>query len=46
MGVDVETVQAGDEANFPKKGQTVKVHYTGSFLCVCVCVVSCSLCRG
>ncbi|OWA50124.1 putative 12 kDa FK506-binding protein [Hypsibius exemplaris] len=32
MGVTVETInkQAGDEATYPKKGQTVSVHYTGT----------------
>lgn len=30
MGVDVETLKEGDGANFPKKGQTVTVHYTGT----------------
>jgi len=29
MGVEIETVQAGDGATFPQKGQTVIVHYTG-----------------
>lgn len=30
MGVQVETVTPGDGATFPKKGQTVVVHYTGT----------------
>ncbi|XP_038056837.1 peptidyl-prolyl cis-trans isomerase FKBP1A-like [Patiria miniata] len=30
MGVEVETITPGDGKNFPKKGQTVKVHYTGT----------------
>ncbi|KAM3136265.1 Peptidyl-prolyl cis-trans isomerase fkbp1a [Paramecium bursaria] len=28
----VETVKAGDGQNFPKKGQTVTVHYVGTLL--------------
>ena len=32
MGVEVETITAGDGENFPKKGQTVKVHYTGTLV--------------
>ena len=30
MGVTVETTTPGDGTNFPKKGQTVVVHYTGT----------------
>jgi len=30
MGVEVETIQAGDCTNYPKSGQTVVVHYTGT----------------
>jgi len=30
MGVDVETITAGDGKSFPQKGQTVVVHYTGT----------------
>ena len=30
MGVDVQHTQEGDGANFPKKGQTVVMHYTGT----------------
>uniref|UniRef100_A0A061R893 peptidylprolyl isomerase n=1 Tax=Tetraselmis sp. GSL018 TaxID=582737 RepID=A0A061R893_9CHLO len=30
MGVTVETIQPGDGVNFPKRGQTVVVHYTGT----------------
>ncbi len=30
MGVQVETTQPGDNTNFPKAGQKVKVHYTGT----------------
>ncbi|MCB9742105.1 MAG: FKBP-type peptidyl-prolyl cis-trans isomerase [Alphaproteobacteria bacterium] len=32
MGVMVETIQPGDGENFPKKGSTVRVHYTGTLL--------------
>ena len=28
MGVDIETIEAGDNKTFPKKGQTVSCHYT------------------
>ncbi|KRX96609.1 Dual specificity testis-specific protein kinase 2 [Trichinella pseudospiralis] len=31
MGVTVESVSNGDGVNFPKAGQTVEVHYTGTF---------------
>ena len=30
MGVEIETKTAGDGATFPKRGQTVTVHYTGT----------------
>ncbi|XP_035666386.1 peptidyl-prolyl cis-trans isomerase FKBP1A-like [Branchiostoma floridae] len=30
MGVQVETINPGDGQTFPKKGQTVEVHYTGT----------------
>jgi len=30
MGVEVESYLKGDETNYPKPGQTVKVHYTGT----------------
>lgn len=30
MGVEVETLSPGDGTNFPKPGQTVVVHYTGT----------------
>jgi len=30
MGVTIETVKAGDGVTFPKKGQLVVVHYTGT----------------
>jgi len=30
MGVTVETYQEGNDTNFPKTGQTVKVHYVGT----------------
>ncbi|KAL7636333.1 UNVERIFIED_CONTAM: hypothetical protein RMT77_013092 [Armadillidium vulgare] len=30
MGVEVETTHPGDGTTFPKKGQTVTVHYTGT----------------
>lgn len=29
-GVEVQTIQAGDGVTFPRKGQTVIVHYTGT----------------
>ncbi|CAL8106976.1 unnamed protein product [Calicophoron daubneyi] len=32
MGVTVDTYQPGDGKNFPKKGQTVTVHYTGTLV--------------
>jgi len=31
-GFKVETVKPGDGTNFPKKGQTVTVHYTGTVI--------------
>jgi len=31
MGVDVESITPGDGRTFPKTGQTVVVHYTGTF---------------
>ncbi|XP_063982970.1 peptidyl-prolyl cis-trans isomerase FKBP1A [Diachasmimorpha longicaudata] len=30
MGVDVEVISSGDGQTFPKTGQTVVVHYTGT----------------
>ncbi|CAG0896873.1 unnamed protein product [Cyprideis torosa] len=30
MGVQVETLSPGDGTTYPKKGQTVVVHYTGT----------------
>jgi len=30
MGVEIETVTPGDGVTFPKKNQTVSVHYTGT----------------
>ncbi|GAA6058909.1 hypothetical protein JCM10212_002861 [Sporobolomyces blumeae] len=30
MGVTVETIAPGDGKNFPKPGQTVKMHYVGT----------------
>eukprot|EP01135_Chromosphaera_perkinsii_P002598 Nk52_evm114s224 gene=Nk52_evmTU114s224 len=30
MGVEIETIAPGDGTNFPQKGQTVTVHYTGT----------------
>ncbi|GAU99728.1 hypothetical protein RvY_10684-2 [Ramazzottius varieornatus] len=30
MGVEIETIRPGDGKNFPKNGQTVNVHYTGT----------------
>jgi len=30
MGVDVVTIQDGNKSSFPKNGQTVVVHYTGT----------------
>ncbi|KAL5108810.1 Peptidyl-prolyl cis-tran isomerase FKBP1A [Taenia crassiceps] len=30
MGVDVEVIKPGDGSSYPKKGQTVTVHYTGT----------------
>jgi len=30
MGVQVDTYQQGDGATYPKNGQKVKVHYTGT----------------
>ncbi|RWS25148.1 hypothetical protein B4U80_11020 [Leptotrombidium deliense] len=30
MGVEVQTIKEGDGSTFPKTGQTVVVHYTGT----------------
>ncbi|KAJ3095431.1 FK506-binding protein 1 [Phlyctochytrium planicorne] len=30
MGVIKETIKPGDGVNFPKKGDTVRIHYTGT----------------
>lgn len=30
MGVEIETTQPGDGVTFPRRGQTVTVHYTGT----------------
>ena len=30
MGVESETIHPGDGMNFPQRGQTVTVHYTGT----------------
>jgi len=30
MGVEIETLQPGDNQTFPQRGQTVTVHYTGT----------------
>lgn len=30
MGVEIETIKAGDGLNFPKPGDKVKMHYTGT----------------
>ncbi|KAI1284960.1 Peptidyl-prolyl cis-trans isomerase FKBP1A [Halotydeus destructor] len=30
MGVEVQTIKEGDSSTYPKKGQTVVVHYTGT----------------
>ena len=30
MGVEIEVIESGDGTNYPKKGQTVTVHYTGT----------------
>lgn len=30
MGVEIEVLKPGDGTNYPKTGQTVKVHYTGT----------------
>ncbi|XP_023238564.1 peptidyl-prolyl cis-trans isomerase FKBP1A-like [Centruroides vittatus] len=30
MGVEIQTIQPGDGQTFPKAGQTVVVHYTGT----------------
>ncbi|XP_076053967.1 peptidyl-prolyl cis-trans isomerase Fkbp12 isoform X2 [Oratosquilla oratoria] len=30
MGVEIETIRPGDGVTFPKPGQTVVVHYTGT----------------
>ncbi|KAM0789260.1 FK506-binding protein 1 [Microbotryomycetes sp. NB124-2] len=32
MGVEVKTITPGDGKNFPKKGETVTMHYTGTLL--------------
>ncbi|XP_046543527.1 peptidyl-prolyl cis-trans isomerase-like [Haliotis rubra] len=30
MGVEIEVIQPGDGTNFPKKGDKVSMHYTGT----------------
>ncbi|KIO20601.1 hypothetical protein M407DRAFT_245739 [Tulasnella calospora MUT 4182] len=30
MGVDIQTISAGDGVNFPKAGNTVEIHYVGT----------------
>lgn len=30
MGVDIDIIKPGNGKDYPKKGQTVKVHYTGT----------------
>ncbi|KAJ7058664.1 hypothetical protein C8F01DRAFT_1146874 [Mycena amicta] len=30
MGVTIETTQEGDRTNYPKKGDTVSIHYVGT----------------
>ncbi|KAL4708661.1 hypothetical protein ACJJTC_008187 [Scirpophaga incertulas] len=32
MGVSVETIRPGDGSTYPKPGQTVVVHYTGTLI--------------
>ena len=32
MGVDIETLKPGDGVTFPKPGQTVTAHYTGTLM--------------
>jgi len=32
MGVTVDSISAGDGKNYPKKGDTVKMHYVGTLL--------------
>ncbi|CAG8484971.1 4487_t:CDS:2 [Diversispora eburnea] len=29
MGVRIQTLEDGDQKNFPKKGDTIKIHYVG-----------------
>ncbi|RHZ84133.1 hypothetical protein Glove_85g112 [Diversispora epigaea] len=29
MGVEIKTIKPGDGRNFPKKGDTVRIHYVG-----------------
>ncbi len=32
-------IKKGDGVNFPKRGDTVRMHYLGTVSCVCVCVI-------
>ncbi|KAF8705125.1 hypothetical protein AX14_013913 [Amanita brunnescens Koide BX004] len=32
MGVTIKSLNSGDGVNFPRKGDTVKIHYTGTLL--------------
>jgi hypothetical protein len=51
MGITVEQISAGDGKTFPKKGDKLKMHYTGtlkvcsmlSVLCLTLCFLRLSL---
>lgn len=35
--VKVEIKKAGDGINYPQKGKTVTIHYSGAYVYVCFC---------